>query len=423
MTPDVTAAHDVNWSARPTLRFSPPQGWMNDPVGLVTTPDEDGPTHHLFYQHDWPRTWGHATTRDFRSWQHHPVALRPDATGDCWSGSAVAFDGKIAALYTAWRSDETQHQALTTSNDGGRTWRAHAGNPVLRQPAGERHFRDPKVLWHAGTSSWVMLLACGRRLRLYRSPDLVDWTEVGTFDQDPPGPQGSVWECPDLFEMPIETGGGTLWVLLASYCDQAIFGKGEQFEGESGTIAFVGDFDGERFAVEAGPLPFSVGPDDYAAVTWPTSPPVAVGWMSHWSYGARVPDVGWQGMLTLPRKLYLSRESGRFRLDQRPAFALPEAAAIDRDLPRPSIATLDDGHFELLSDDRPYATIELGNGRLRLRRHATPGLPDWFDRTVEMEASGPATLVLDGGGIELFADGRHAAAACPVPPLTRVRVA
>ena len=78
-----------------------------------------------------------------------------------------------------------QTQDLAFSNDRGRTWTKYAGNPVL--DLGLADFRAPKVFWHEPTSRWIMIvsLANEKRVRLYGSPDLKQWTHLSDF-----GPAG-----------------------------------------------------------------------------------------------------------------------------------------------------------------------------------------------------------------------------------------
>ena len=82
---------------------------------------------------------------------------------------------------------------------------------------------------------------------------------------------------------------------------------------------WLGNFDGVTFAAESGPHPLSLGPDDYAAVSWNNAPnrrKVIVGWMSHWTYANQTPtqDEGWRGVMTMPRVLSLDNGA----LTQRP---------------------------------------------------------------------------------------------------------
>ena len=98
---------------RPQIHFSPKEGWMNDPNGMVYYNN----LYHLCYQHYpnssiWgPMHWGHATSKDLVHWQQQPIALYPDSLGYIFSGSAVVDinntsgfgkDGKVplVAIFT-----------------------------------------------------------------------------------------------------------------------------------------------------------------------------------------------------------------------------------------------------------------------------------------------------------------------------------
>lgn len=249
---------------RPQFHFSPARNWMNDPNGLVFFAGE----YHLFYQYNpfgdrWGHmSWGHAVSRDLVHWEHLPVALHEENGVMIFSGSAVVdrhntsgfgLPGRppLVAIYTGHYTDRPrQNQHLAFSTDRGRTWTKYAGNPVL--DIGEADFRDPKVFWHAPSRRWVMVVAwpVQRKVRLYASPNLKDWTHLSDF-----GPAGSttgIWECPDLFPVAVEAqprrrpkseGQSSKWVLIVNV------GSGAP-AGGSGCQYFVGEFDGTRFTLD-----------------------------------------------------------------------------------------------------------------------------------------------------------------------------
>ncbi len=249
---------------RPLFHFSPPRNWINDPNGLVFFDRE----YHLFYQYNpfgdrWGHmSWGHAVSRDLVHWEHLPVALREENQVMIFSGSAVVDwqntsgfgrPGRppLVAIYTGHHTDRPrQDQRLAFSTDRGRTWTQYAGNPVL--DIGEADFRDPKVFWHAPTRRWVMVVAwpVQRKVRFYASPDLKAWTHLSDFG--PAGATAGVWECPDLFPLPVRResqrspgseGQKPKWVLIVN------LGAGAP-AGGSGCQYFVGDFDGTRFILD-----------------------------------------------------------------------------------------------------------------------------------------------------------------------------
>ncbi len=318
-------------SYRPLYHFTPPAHWMNDPNGLVYFEGE----WHLFYQYnpDGLLYWGHAVSNDLVRWTHLPVALFPDADGDVWSGSAVVdtedasglFEGG-SGLVAFWTHHNAlapprgpQAQCLSYSRDKGRTWTAYDANPVVPNPD-IPDFRDPKVIWHERSGQWIMALAVLDRIHFYTSPDLKAWVFASAFGADQ-GSHAGVWECPDLFQLPVEGAAGeSRWVLIVSISG----------EGGSRTQYFVGDFDGQTFVNDN---PASVvlwadgGKDNYAAVSWANVPPgdgrrIWIGWMNNWAYGWDLPTEGWKGAMTLPREVRLRAMPDGIRLTQKPVREL-----------------------------------------------------------------------------------------------------
>ena len=313
------------------MHFTPPNGWMNDPNGLVYA---DG-VFHLCYQHHpadllWgPMHWGHATSTDLFTWQHRPIVLRPDHLGTAFSGSAVVDHdgvagfgaGALVAFYTHFVEETPQSQGVAYSLDGGETWRAYDANPVLSAPPGLIDFRDPKVFRHAD-GHWVMVLVGGDEVIFHRSEDLLHWTECGRFGRGH-GAHGGVWETPDLFELEVEGTGASRWVLVVS-----VLGGGPA--GGSGTQYFIGDFDGATFTAHDPPDVVrwvDHGADFYAPQSWsgvPEGRRVWLAWMSNWDYARTTPASTWRGAMTLPRELRLCRDGESVVLAQSPVRELDD---------------------------------------------------------------------------------------------------
>ena len=245
---------------RPQFHFTPEKNWMNDPNGLVFYEGE----YHLFYQYNpfgnkWGHmSWGHAVSPDMVHWKHLPLAL-PEADGVMiFSGSAVidwnntsgfGKDGQppMVAIYTGCRvdSDGVQFECIAYSNDKGRTWTKYTGNPVIN--INSKDFRDPKVQWYEPTKSWIMTvsLSAQHKVRFYGSTNLKDWTLLSEFG--PAGGTAGVWECPDLFQVPVQGTNEKRWVLAVNMNPGSIAGG-------SGGQSFVGQFDGRQFTADPGSL-------------------------------------------------------------------------------------------------------------------------------------------------------------------------
>lgn len=313
---------------RPLYHFSPAWGWMNDPNGMVYKDGE----YHLFYQYNpygsmWGNMhWGHAVTKDLVHWEHLPVAISPDALGTIFSGSCVVDkdntagfgSGAIVAFYTS--ASDRQVQSMAYSLDNGRTFKKYDRNPILT--SAQRDFRDPKVFWHTDSGKWIMILAVGQEMQIYSSPNLKEWTMESSFGEGQ-GAHAGVWECPDLFELPVKGTELKKWVLICNINPGGPFGG-------SATQYFVGTFDGKTFVNESPGLTkwMDHGKDHYATVTWSNAPEdrkIALAWMSNWEYANNVPTLQYRSANAVPRDLELYTKNGQTYLSSTPS---PEVAAL-----------------------------------------------------------------------------------------------
>lgn len=302
---------------RPAFHHTPLYGWMNDPNGMFY---KDG-LWHLYYQWNpfgskWQNmTWGHSSSPDMIHWTHHPAAIEPDGLGTVFSGSSAidrensAGFGKDAVLAMYTSAGVSQIQSLAWSSDNGNTFSKYEGNPTLTL---ESEARDPNMFWNPDTKLWTLVLAHAleHEMLIFTSPDMKQWTLQSRFGKGL-GAQDGVWECPDLFELPLEGTDTKKWVLLCNLNPGGLFGG-------SATQYFVGDFDGKTFTPDLdaeGKVPtkwLDFGKDHYATVSFSDAPAgrrTVVGWMSNWQYAAEVPTMQFRSANTLPRDLSLFRHS------------------------------------------------------------------------------------------------------------------
>lgn len=266
---------------RPQAHFTTQRGWINDPNGLSWYRGE----YHMFYQlspFTWggsAKYWGHAVSKDLVHWEELPLALEPDALGQMFSGGAVldaldssklGKDGQapLVLIYTAAGS---WGQCLASTTDG-RTITKYAKNPVLQQITPGN--RDPHVFWHNASAQWILVLYVGHPIpgekdaqgkpahrdtvQFFSSKNLKDWTPLSEVE--------GYYECPDMFELPLDGNeANRKWVLTAANSDYQ-----------------VGTFDGTKFTPET---PEKVkgqrGNGMYAAQTFANMPDgrrVQIGW-------------------------------------------------------------------------------------------------------------------------------------------------
>ena len=279
---------------RPQFHFTTKRGWINDPNGMIFYEGE----YHLFYQHnpyekEWENmSWGHAVSEDLVHWQELPTALSPDHLGTMFSGSTIidyentaGFNqGKTPAMVAIYTADnaEKQIQCVAYSLDKGRTWTKYNKNPVIDSKAiwNSKDTRDPRVFWYEPGKHWVLVLNERDGHTIYTSKNLKDWKAESHIT--------GFWECPDLFELPVDGAKSkTKWVMY----------------GASGTY-MIGSFDGKTFKPESGKHYYVTG-SIYAAQTFANIPDqdgrrIQMGWgrIQH-------PNMPFNGMMLMPTELTL----------------------------------------------------------------------------------------------------------------------
>lgn len=424
---------------RPSAHFTARDTWLNDPNGLL---HHEG-VYHLYFQTNphgssWGDiSWGHATSTDLLTWREQPVAIRATEEEMVFSGSAVhdvrnttgfaaSKHAAIVAIYTsAYRSGPrrgTQAQSLAYSLDDGQTWTRYAGNPVL--DIGSAEFRDPKVFWYGDEDGyWVMVAveATDRRVAIYSSPNLINWTFLSRF-----GPahaaDGIVWECPDLFPLRIRETDEIRWVLIVNHNPGGIAGG-------SGVQYFVGDFDGRTFTPDR--LSHSTDPrtydwldyghDYYAAVSFNDAPGgrrFMIGWASNWDYAHATPTSPWRSAMSLVREVALVRgPNKRLRLTQTPVLPADISTRTDGlqrfDIQVPSgpgtRTTLE--LTDTQGKDRVVLTVDGDRRTLTCDRTESgdvgfhPAFPAVDTAPLVGDDSTELTMIVDGCVLELYIDG------------------
>jgi beta-fructofuranosidase len=301
---------------RPIFHVVSPAQWMNDPNGPVFFKGY----YHLFYQMN-PfsdesgaralRYWGHVRSRDLVKWEPLPIALWPsDELGEesVWSGCCtINGDGQPMAFYTSigtGKSAFDQAEQWVAIGDADLIhWHKSPANPVLSDALnGDKKiydWRDPFIFRDQKKTFLVtgghMANSGQAAVNIYEAenPELTKWKHRGVMFVRPDAGAPTV-ECPNFFKL------GDRWVLFVSP-----YGKVQYF---------VGDFDAAtcRFQAHSRGL-LDDGSSFYAPNTMqvPNGRRLVWGWLNGFPGGH-----GWNGCLSLPRQLSLSRDG---ELRQNPA--------------------------------------------------------------------------------------------------------
>lgn len=244
-------------------------------------------------------------------------------------------------------------------------------------------------------------------MRIYSSDNLIDWTEESRFGKSY-GCHEGVWECPDLFKLPVEGSDEEKWVL---FCNINPGGPA----GGSATQYFIGDFDGSKFTVDdvnryldGKALWQDYGKDHYAAVSFydaPDSRHTMIAWMSNWEYANIVPTLQFRSANTIARDPFLYKVGDRIYLGSRPA---PEysGAGLDKTVKISGSCTVtlsnDKGEEFVIIYDQKAMTLSCDRSK--------SGLTDFsqhFDRVAVAPVYRKLTslrIFIDNSSVEVFAN-------------------
>jgi sucrose-6-phosphate hydrolase SacC (GH32 family) len=216
------------------------------------------------------------------------------------SGLGKKGEPPLVLFYTA--AGNPTVQCLASSTDGGHTFEKFAGNPIIKQITPGN--RDPKVIWHEPSKQWVMVLYVEiekeHTIQFFTSPNLKDWTIASQVR--------GFFECPDLFELPVEGNEKSKkWILTAASSEY-----------------LVGTFDGKTFKPETDRLPGHRGRGFYAAQTFSDIPAsdgrrIQIGWLQ-----APSPGMHFNQAMTVPLRLQLVNTAEGPRLTWTPVKELDE---------------------------------------------------------------------------------------------------
>lgn len=395
---------------RPQFHFTSRRGWLNDPNGLVF----DGKEYHLFYQHNpygwnWGNMhWGHAVSGDLVHWRELGDAVAPRQYGDwAFSGSAVLDAANTSGLGTtaappliAAFTSTGRGECILFSRDSGLTWNELPENPVLKHAG-----RDPRLLWHAPTKSWIMAVYDeqeGKKwIALYGSQDFRKWEFLSRLED--------FFECPDLLELAIEGTTERRWILYAA-------------DGRY----LIGEFDGRTFRPESEKQQVWYG-NFYAAQTFSNAPRdrhIQIGWAN----GVTFPGMPFNQQMTVPCELRLRRTNDGLRLCVEPVAELESLRAKRRQWTNLE-APVASKTLEEVSGDLFEIDTELLPGDSEAVGFTIRGIPLEYDaRKHELRCRDKIApvkpedgrlrlrILVDRASIEVFANGGRAALSVGVIP-------
>jgi beta-fructofuranosidase len=404
--------------ARPAFHFTAAEGWINDPLGVTWKDGE----YHLFYQYVPGRTtwapnchWGHATSPDMIAWTEQGVAVAPgDGDDGIWSGSIVTdTDNAATMFYTSVTEPDIGIGTIRTATPDDASWNNWTkGQKLMTSPdLGVVAYRDPFVFRDNG--QWRMFVGAGLEggtaaAISYSSPDLAEWTLDGIAAQragteTEPVWTGTMWECPQLFEI-----DGSHVLVTSIWEDDVLH-----------YVAYgVGSYTDGRFTARSwGQL--SYGKSYYAPSFFRDKDGAPS--LIFWVRGVISPEGQWASALSVPHTLTLDGDT---------LVATPHADL--NQYMEPGRLEQVDGAFEAVLDggadllcsvtDGTIISLAAPEGPLVSLRHngdgievTAPGNPDFADLFFPADNAADIRVLVDSGVLEISA--RQGILAVPLPIL------
>ncbi|PKQ45401.1 glycosyl hydrolase family 32 domain protein [Confluentibacter flavum] len=282
---------------RPIYHFVNPEGKLNDPNGLCYWKGN----WHLFYQayppEDPRQHWGHAISTDLVHWRDLPYAIYPNPEYQCFSGTTFVEKDRVIAMYHGTRAGNM----VAISNDPLLlNWEKVTGKAVIPlngptdAPLPYTVF-DPSI-WKKDETYYS--LSAGRSAKgpggkwiranhLFRSKDLAKWEYLHEFVKD------------DRFTLIGDDGACPYFWPIG---DQHILAF---FSHMSGGQYLLGEYDkqNDKF-VATSHGKFNFGAAIPSGVHAPSAAPDGKdGVIIIFNMNPGKPTVGWNQIMTLPRKL------------------------------------------------------------------------------------------------------------------------
>ncbi|WP_457965605.1 glycoside hydrolase family 32 protein [Arthrobacter sp. D1-29] len=402
---------------RPAFHFTAGEGWINDPLGVTW---KDG-QYHLFYQYvpgstTWASNchWGHATSPDMIAWTEQGIAVAPgDGDDGVWSGSIVtAADGAATMYYTSVTEPDIGIGTVRAATPDDASWNSWTkGQKLMTAPdLGVVAYRDPFVFRDG--EQWRMFVGAGLEggtaaAVSYSSPDLSEWTLDGIAAQrsgieSDPVWTGTMWECPQLFEI-----DGSHVLVTSIWEDDVLH-----------YVAYgVGTYAGGKFTARSwGQL--SYGKSYYAPSFFRDKDGAPS--LIFWVRGVISPKAQWASALSIPHTLTLDGDTlvatphADLATYSRPGSLNPVSAGV--------FETVLDGGADLRCTVTAGTVIRLAtvDGPLATVRHdgdgievTVPGNADFTDAFLPVDEGCELRAIIDAGVLEI--SGRQGIMAVPLP--------